>query len=121
MRRPGVAAAAKVPRLEANPRRPARRKRRLPHRIVELNRDDLHVPARSQAMDQPGKPDADAGADLQNPATAGDRRGQGGQQSAHFDLAGEPDPPLWAASADPTASSPATRNWAICAGTCRAA
>ena len=80
-----------VPRLEANPRRPSRRKRRLLHRIVELNRDDLHVPARSQAMDQPGKPDADAGADLQNPATAGDRRGEGGQQSAHFDLAGEPE------------------------------
>jgi hypothetical protein len=80
-----------VPRLEANPRRPARRKRRLLHRSIELNRDDLHVLARSQAMDQPGKPDTDAGADLQDPATAGDRRGQGGQQSAHFDLAGEPE------------------------------
>jgi hypothetical protein len=53
--------------------------------------DDLHVLARSQIMYQPGKPDADAGADLQDPATAGDRRGQGGQQSAHFDLAGEPE------------------------------
>ena len=28
----------------------------------------------------------------QMPATAGDRRGQGGQQSAHFDLAGELEP-----------------------------
>ena len=80
-----------VPRLEANPRRPSRRKRPLPYRIVELDRDDLHVLARSQAMDQPGKPDADAGADLQNPATAGYRRGQGGQQFPHFDLAGEPE------------------------------
>ena len=43
-------------------------------------------------MGQPGKPDADAGADLQDPATAWDRRGQGGHQSAHFDLAGQPEP-----------------------------
>ena len=40
-------------------------------------------------MDQPGKPDADAGADLQNPATARYRCGQCRQQPAHFDLAGE--------------------------------
>ena len=44
-----------------------------------------------EAMDQPGQPDADAGADLQDPATAGDRRGQGGQQPAHLDLAGQPE------------------------------
>ena len=40
-------------------------------------------------MDQPGKPDADAGADLQNPATARYRCGQRRQEPAHFDLAGE--------------------------------
>ena len=40
-------------------------------------------------MDQPGKPDADAGADLQHPATARHRRGKCGQQPAHFDLAGK--------------------------------
>ena len=40
-------------------------------------------------MDQPGKSDADAGADLQNPATVGYRRGECCQQSPHFDLAGE--------------------------------
>ena len=50
---------------------------------------DLDVPARSQAMDQPGKPDPDAGADLQNPATARYRCGQRRQEPAHFDLAGE--------------------------------
>ena len=40
-------------------------------------------------MDQPGKPDADAGADLQNPATARYRRGERRQQPAHSGLAGE--------------------------------
>jgi hypothetical protein len=40
-------------------------------------------------MDQPGKPDADAGADLQNPATARYSCGQRRQEPAHFDLAGE--------------------------------
>ena len=40
-------------------------------------------------MDKPGKPDADAGADLQNPATARYSCGQRRQEPAHLDLAGE--------------------------------
>ena len=43
-------------------------------------------------MDQPGKPDADAGADLQNAATARYRCGECRQQPAHFDLARELEP-----------------------------
>lgn len=42
-------------------------------------------------MNQPGKPGADASADLKNPATAGYRSGQDRQQPAHFGLAGEPE------------------------------
>jgi hypothetical protein len=44
---------------------PSARFDRLLHLLIELDRDDLDVLARSESMDQPGKPGA--GADLQNP------------------------------------------------------
>ena len=62
-----------VTRLEANPWRPWSCAGRLLHLIVKFDGEDLDVITFTEPVNQPSESDADASADLKNPATFGNR------------------------------------------------